>query len=102
MTIKTFLALLDGEWKLDENGCLMDDGERCPLWHVYEDHGDDDDSEEYPEDYHEAGLRVGLRSRDASAIAAAADNRGHPRLRKRLLTRVGLSGATTKGTTDDE
>lgn len=91
MSIKQFLELLvPGEWTLDEDGNLMDANDRCPLWHMYERHYWDDDEEDEAEDQVDAGRRCGLRERDAIAIAQAADNRGHPRLRKRLLASVGL------------
>lgn len=92
MTTKEFLELLEpGDWRLDADGNLMDGNDYCPLWSVYHGHhGDDCDDGEEAEDFVEAGVRCGLRTRDAIAIAEASDKRGHPRLRKRLLVAVGL------------
>lgn len=93
MTIKEFLELLEpGDWRL-EGVCLMDENDSCPVWHVYDHHygGFDDGDEEWPDDYCEAGRRAGLRTRDAIAIGSAADGRGHSRLRKRLLSAVGVA-----------
>lgn len=93
MTIKQFLDYLEpGEWLLDSDGNLMDLDDNCPLWHVYRRYFDDfdEDESEGAEDYVAAGRACGLRTRDAIAIAQAADNRGHPRLRTRLLSATGV------------
>lgn len=101
MNIKQFLDLLDPRdgWILDEDGTLADKNCDCPLWHVYRTHYEDledDDAEDYIEavDYLDAGRRCGLRQKDAIAIAQAADDRGNPRLRKRLLAAVGIEQET--------
>lgn len=95
LTIKDFLEYyLDDDcgWRLDDDGNLMDGNDRCPLFNAYERRcARDDDDEDYAMDYVEAGTRMGLRTRDAVAIAQAADNCGHPRLRKRLLAKLGVS-----------
>ena len=91
MSIKEFLDLLEpGNWQLADGRYLQDDDDRCPVWHVYDNHGPADDESEYPTGYCEAGRRCGLSKRDSMAIAQAADRIGHPRLRKRMLARVGL------------
>lgn len=90
MTIQEFIDLIDaGDWHLDENNCLSDDNEDCPLWHVYRRIDPDEDGD--AEDYIDAGKRLGLTVKSASMIAAAADNRGYPRIRRRLLEAAGVS-----------
>lgn len=92
MTIKDFLdSLYPGDWRLDADGNLMDANDECPLWHLYRRWNLDTDEE--AEDYIDAGRRCGLRTKDAVAIAQAADGRGHPRIRKRLLVAVGIDGS---------
>ena len=72
-----------GDWHLDEHGCLSsDDNDDCPLWYAYR-HIEPDEGD--AEDYMEAGERIGLPPKAASVIASAADNRGYPEIRKRLL-----------------
>ncbi len=91
MTIQQLLDLIAGDgWYLDDFGCLCsEENDDCPLWYAYR-HIDPDSTGD-AEDYMEAGRRIGLRETSAAAIAAAADNRGNPELRKRLLKAVGLS-----------
>lgn len=91
MTIKQLLAVIaDGGWHLDNAGGLSsDDNDDCPVWYAYRQIDPDEDGD--AEDYIEAGARIGLREKSAFAIAQAADNRGNPALRKRLLRAAGVS-----------
>jgi hypothetical protein len=91
MTIKEFLGVIaDGGWHLENGGVLSsDDNHDCPLWYAYR-HIDPDENGD-AEDYIEAGVRIGLRQETAIAVAQAADNRGNPKLRKRLLKAAGVT-----------
>lgn len=91
MTIAELLQLItEDTWHLDENGCLSsDENHDCPLWYAYR--HIDPDGYDAAEDYIDAGVRIGLREKSASAIATAADNRGEPKLRKRLLKAAGVA-----------
>lgn len=94
MNIETFLGeVACGDWHLDNEGCLSShDNEDCPIWYVYrqfEVYADDDEDD--PENYIDAGVRIGLRKKTASRIAAAADNRGEPKLRRMLLKAAGIT-----------
>jgi len=91
MEIKELLDIVSGgEWYLDQDGSLCSvENDDCPLWYAYR-HLDPDENGD-AEDYVEAGTRIGLSETDAIHVAQAADGRGQPRLRKRLLRAVGLS-----------
>lgn len=93
MTIQDLIDFIEpGEWNLDAGGCLTsNDNEDCPLWYAYRHIDPDEDCD--AEDYMEAGERIGLPRKAVSAIAAAADNRGYPKIRARLLKAAGLSDA---------
>lgn len=94
MNIKGFLDCIDRDagWRLDGQGNLRDANDYCPLWHVYYWRFErDDDEDDDALDYIAAGRRCGLRARDADAIAQAADRRGSPRLRSRILTMLELT-----------
>jgi hypothetical protein len=93
LTIREFLDMLspDDEWRLDDHGNLMDCNDHCPLWNVFVARYETNENYEEVEDYIAAGVECGLRTRDAVAIAQAADKRGrHSRLRKWLLQAVGV------------
>ena len=89
MTIDDFLELIAGDdWRLEGDfGYLRDDNGDCPLWHAYRLVDPDEDGD--AEDHLEVGRRIGLSHVTSLAIAAAADNRGNPRLRARLLAAAG-------------
>jgi hypothetical protein len=91
VTIKEFLGVIEGGgWHLDGYGCLSsDENDDCPLWYAYR--HIDPDEEGDAEDYMDAGERIGLPPKAASVIAAAADNRGYPVIRKRLLEACGIT-----------
>ncbi len=101
MTIQNVIDLIQpGEWHLDADGNLCsDENDDCPLWFAYRyfdpdgDLSDEEYEAHYPECYVEAGRRCGLLDDQAVAIAQAADNRGYPHLRKRLLKAAGLADA---------
>lgn len=91
MTIEELLTIVsEGEWYLDPDGSLCSvENDDCPLWYAYR-HLDPDENGD-AEDYVEAGTRIGLSETEAIHVAQAADCRGQPRLRKRLLHAAGLA-----------
>lgn len=90
MTIQDVIDFVSrGEWYLDESGCLSSvENDDCPLWFAYRHIDPDDDGDAV--DYMDAGERMGLPPKAASVIAAAADNRGYPEIRRRLLVAAEL------------
>lgn len=92
MTIKQFISKLecvDRDWSLIE-GAITSDDELCPIHEVWL-ASSEGEEEGQLEDYFEEGIRLGLRKKTVGRIAAAADNRGYPQLRERLLKACGLS-----------
>jgi hypothetical protein len=95
MTLKQFLHELrivtaeDRTWCL-EDGCITSvEDEQCPIHEVWL-HSPLSRETGQLEDYYQEGEALGLSPHTISRIAAAADARGYPKMRAKLLKACGL------------
>lgn len=92
MTINEFirrLQYISRNWLLVD-GCIASDDELCPIHEVWLATDDGYEHGLLENGYMEEARRLGLSTRVARQIVAAADKRGAPKLRKRLLAALGL------------